>query len=152
MKGFHEDFQSDHADQLDLRTQDFDWDEVFRRVDGLKDSLSESDYDRLGTALDEIFRWVIGDPKTPKESERKIGLRFIGLAWCLRPDFFDGSPSLTEIARRIDRNKVTLSVHSADAHRKFGIKNRGQSHGSNFKKTLAAQATTKKGKAPCPMK
>ncbi len=146
---FHEDFQSDHADALDLRTQDFDWDEVFRRVDGLKESLSESDYDRLGTALDEIFRWVIGDPQTPQGSERRIGMRFIGLAWCLRPDFFDGSPALSEIARRMKENKVTLSIHSADAHRKFGIKNRAQSHGSNWRPTLA-EKPTKKGNAPCP--
>ena len=138
---FQEDWVSDSADELDRRTIDFDWPEVERVLDGVRQNLSDSEFERLGTALAELFHWVIGDPKTPKGCERIIARRLIGLAWCLRPDFFEGSPSLSTIASRLGVNKVHLSIHSADAHRTFGIKNRGQSHGSGkFKETDALSA------------
>jgi hypothetical protein len=49
---------------------------------------------------------------------------------------------LAEVARRLEISKVVLSVHSAAAHRKFGIKNRAQSHGGNFKEEAALPAHT----------
>jgi hypothetical protein len=51
----------------------------------------------------------------------------------MRPDLIEGSPSLSAIAREMGVQKVTLSVTSAGARRHFGIKNRAQSHGWNFK-------------------
>ena len=137
---FNEALESDLADALDARREGFDFEEVDRRIAGIRADLGGDEFERLGTALNAIFTWVIGDPKTPDRQERLVGRRFIALAWCLRPDFFSGTPSLSEIARRLGCNKVTLSVHSAQASRDFSIRNRAQSHGWNFKQnTLSTQ-------------
>lgn len=68
-----------------------------------------------------------------KQTQRAVATRLLGLAWTIDPSLIDGSPSLSKLATKIGCHKVVLSVHSAEAHRDFGIQNRAQSHGWNFK-------------------
>lgn len=130
---FHEDLVTDSQDPLDGQIAGFDFDQIDRILAGHKADLGSTEFERLGIALNAILSWVIGDPRTPKKSERAVARRLIGLAWTINPAFFEDSPSLTDIAKRLGIHKVVLSLHSAQAHRHFGIKNRAQSHGWNFK-------------------
>lgn len=135
---FKENFESDKLDPLDGKHVDFDHGEIDRRLGWVEavnavGALSDADYERLGTVVGELVRFVIRERKAGKHTFEMIGRRFVGLAWSIRPDFFEGSPSLSELARRTKLGKVQLSMHAADARREFGVHNRAQSHGSNFK-------------------
>lgn len=137
---FHEDFQSERADPLDAQSMEFDFDALDVGIE--RADLSDSEHYRLGVAIRAVVEWLIGTNRIKPRSDKLIGRRAIALAWALNPALIEDSPSLSEIARRLKCNKVALSLHSADAHRKFGIRNRGQSHGWNFKPTLVAPDQT----------
>lgn len=130
---FDENRVSELEDTLDAKHIDFDFEQVDALLKNSTDHLEPGEYDRLSQALNVLIAWIIGDEKTPPRSELQIARRVIGLAWAINPMFFADSPSLSEIARRLKIHKVVLSIHSAQAHRDFGIRNRAQSHGSNFK-------------------
>ncbi len=129
---FVEDLDSEHQDPLDAKHLDFPWDEIERVCDGIRVDIGDEKYQQLGGALIEILRSIIGAKLPRRGIDREIGRRLVAFAWTLRPDLIEGSPSLAEIARALDCNKVTLSLHSAQARRNFGIRNRAQSHAANF--------------------
>lgn len=130
---FHEDFRSEHADPLDTQECDFDWTSLYASLGEDQAEVSEHDYKAMSHAVRVLFAWILKvDPQKPC-SERTIARRLIGLAWTIDPSLIDGSPSLTAIAKTLSCHKVVLSIHSAQAHRHFGIRNRAQSHGWNFK-------------------
>ena len=132
-QAFIEALDSEHQDPLDAKHVDFDFDEIDRRLLGLSETLTESDLQKAATALIELLRWCLVNEDGSLRTQRLAHRRAIALLWCIRPDAFEGTPSLTRLAKRMRLDKVSLSLHSAAAHRKFGIRNRAQSHGSNFK-------------------
>jgi len=71
---------------------------------------------------------------------RTIGRRLIALAWTITPDYFEEGPSLAQIAKAIGCTRATLSVHSAQARRQFGIRNRCQDHGWNYRDKKESKA------------
>ena len=54
-KELMEDFVSDKNDPHDSKSQEFPWDEVIARLDGISPGLSETDYTQLATALRELL-------------------------------------------------------------------------------------------------
>lgn len=132
-EAFHEDFLSEHSDPLDARTADFDWEEIFRRCDGVRDQLGDERFAELAAGFVALVSHIIGDTPIQRGADKRIGRRFLAFAWVINPSLIEGSPSLSSIARALGVHKVTLSVHSAQAARDFGIRNRAQSHGWNFK-------------------
>lgn len=69
------------------------------------------------------------EPSTPPENPRAkiIGARAIAVAWVLKPELFGGA-SLTAVAKSLGFHVMYLSPHAAEFTRKFGIRNRAQSH------------------------
>lgn len=139
---FHEDYASPHTDPLDAREADFPFEEIFAHLDGVKAQAGDDNYALLGEAFTALVSFVVGAAPVRRGLDRAVGRRFIALAWALRPDLIEGSPSLSTIAKELGCHKVSLSIHSAAASRRFGIRNRAQSHGWNFKpNALSAQET-----------
>jgi len=94
-----------------------------------------------------IIEWIIeGADFTKLDADAHVGRRAIALFWTLNPDYFDGV-SLTALANRLGLHKAILSAQAAEARRKFGIKNRGQTHGWNFGKAEPKPPETRKGGA-----
>lgn len=96
----------------------------------------------MSQAVRSMLVWLleVNDEAKPPGA-RTIARRLIGLAWTLDPSLLEGK-SITAIAKELGCHKVVLSIHSAAAHRQFRIRNRGQSHGWNFKPTLVAPIET----------
>ena len=95
--------------------------------------VEERDYDKLTFAIQRLLEFMLADDLRHPKAERNIARRVVALAWTLNPGYFEGSPSLTEVAHMMGLNKVTLSDHAAGVRRVFGVRNRAQSHGWNFK-------------------
>jgi len=132
---FHEDFESEHQDELDGKHVSFDYDEIDRRLQGVREELGEA-FPAAATGATEILRWCAVNEAGEVFAERIAYRRLMAILWCLSPAIFKGSPSLTELARRLGlANKATLSIHTAEVRRRFGIHNRAQAHGHNFKAT-----------------
>lgn len=138
-KEFHEDFVSEHQDALDGQTADFDWNELYRALNEGQAEISEHDYAAMGHAVRVLLQWVLKVSPSKPCSERMIARRLIGLAWTIDPGLIEGSPSVSQIARELECHKVVLSIHTASARRHFGINNRAQSHGWNFKQRKKGQ-------------
>ena len=135
-QAFVEDFDSEHQDPLDAKHVDFDYDEIDRRLLSL--SLTESDLQKAATAMIELLRWCLVDEDGSLLKQRIAHRRAVSLLWCIRPDAFANTPSLATLAKRMRLDRVLLSIQSAAARRKFGLRNRAHSHGSNFKPASAA--------------
>ena len=74
-----------------------------------------------------------------------VGLNIIALAWVLNPAYFDGSPSLRELARRCGIQPSTLARHTGHYSRFIGWRNRGQRHAWNWQAEEAPVTMTVEG-------
>lgn len=126
---FNEELRSEHADALDKRHVDFDW-------HGLEEALGEAgkecgcdDWAKLSEAFRLLSEWSL-----KANTLQQVGIRTIALAWVLNPGYFDGSPSMRKLAKAFGVNRSVLSNFTSEVRRKYGITNRAQSHGWNFKK------------------
>ena len=104
------------------------------------DDFSPEDRQKLAEALQVVFQWAAKGARTQtgravKSPLEIIGRRMVAAAWVLSPDYIDGSPSLTTLARKLGYSKYTLSILASEFSRRFGITNRPQSHGSGKRKT-----------------
>ena len=139
MKGFVEDFQSSEQDALDAKCCDFDWEELERSLGEDNPDQEEGLVAKLSFALRQVMEFIIDVDLERPEAMQVIARRCIGVLWTINPDYFNGL-SLTRLAELLGCSTQTLSKHSADWHRKYGIGNRGQSHGHNFKAAIAEAA------------
>lgn len=108
--------------------------EVRRLIAG--DGLGPVESEQLRFALARVVRWVLlcGDTPTTsggnagrgKDPGKAVVARFIALVWTMDPEYFDGRPSLRELATRFRTHRSTLSRHAARASRDFRIVNREQ--------------------------
>lgn len=129
---FREDIDSQDADPLDSKSQEFDWAEVYSNLGEARSELPCRDYDALSQALKRVMQWLADvDLKSP-HAHKTISRRVLAFLWVLNPAYFDGL-SLTKVAALIGAHKATLSPHAAQASREFGIRNRGQSHAWNLR-------------------
>ena len=126
---FDETYVAEGLDPLDGVLQDFDWDELYRR---LAEDVSNGEVDKnLAEVITRLIQLLI-----PYRQGRihpvSIGLNIIALAWVLNPGYFDGSPSLRELAQRCGVQHSTLAKHTGHYSRFIGWRNRGQRHAWNW--------------------
>ncbi len=132
---FREGFQNPKADPLDAHTCEFDWAGLEAALGEAREECPDEErYEQLVAGLRVILRWL-ADGMTTRNPDpaRQIGRRAVALLWAIDPGYFAGSPSLSRLAKRMKLCTTTLSEHSAAAHRDFGVCNRGQKHGWNWK-------------------
>ena len=127
---FDEGRLSDHRDPVDAQSQDFDWKRLYER---LSEDAAEGNNERiLAEAVTRLLQALI--PLREKYLPPKtIGLNVIALAWVLNPAYFEGSPSLRQLARRCGVDAATLSRHTAQYSRLVRWRNRGQRHAWNWR-------------------
>lgn len=107
---------------------EFDWELLRRELGEAREEMGATDYALLAQVLGELLRWVVKGNKL-----HIIGRRAVALAWVVNPDIFEGK-SAAAIARRVGVHREMLSEDSAEVSRRFGVRNRAQKHGWNWKK------------------
>lgn len=145
---FIEDFDGGaHVDPLDAKEQDFDWDAVFAAVDGIKKPLDDEQGEKLHagmraflSALVEPYSKAHGDKVERLEHIQAIlGRRVIAFVWAVNPALIAGAPSLSAIAKQFGvKSRDSMSMHAADARRRWGLRNRASDHAWNFKEKADA--------------
>jgi hypothetical protein len=143
VKGFRESYLNPEQDTLDGKSAEFDWDALYELLGESQQELSAHDYDALSFAFKRVLEWVLSVDLGRPGFESVIARRALALAWTMNPAFFEDSPSLSKIAERIGTHKVSLSSYAASASRTFGVRNRGQRHGWNFKPANGGQRRAK---------
>ena len=128
---FDEGRLSERRDPLDAPFQDFDWDRICDQIDADVDSGKIEK--QLAEAITRIFQVLI-PLRAHYLPPIEIGLNVIALAWVLNPAYFEGSPSLRQLARRCGVHAATLARHTANYSRLVGWRNRAQRHAWNFRK------------------
>ncbi|MGE4183080.1 MAG: hypothetical protein AB7J34_24950 [Limisphaerales bacterium] len=118
------------VDSLDSRACEFPWEEVLARLDGkpIPEDVRAELRQKCSVGLGELLRWLIRGDGTERLFLRGdlAGRRAIALAWVLRPDLFEGTPSLRELAQTLGIPISSLSRHAADVTKRWGIFNRAQ--------------------------
>lgn len=144
---FHEDYHHEHADPMDNHSiVEFDWDELMVRLGEAQTELAPRDYTGLVEALRSILDWMMPSHLHRDGCDRTIGRRAIALAWAMNPALFENSPSLSQIAKDLGLGKATMSTYTAEASRRFQVRNRGQNHGWNWRKSVESAQPTKPAK------
>ena len=96
----------------------------------LKAAVQSAEREKLGKVVMEIFQWLLANHKLEKLDF--VGRRAVALSWVLNPDFFEGK-SLAQISREAKLCRVALPQITGAVGRKWGVRNRYQSHAANFK-------------------
>lgn len=123
---FHEDFVSDQRDPMDARSVDFPWEEVFARLD--KEAVTDEAMALSIALLGEVLRWLMrgcGEQRLFLRGNL-AGRRAVALAWVIRPDLFEGVPSIRALAERIGVPRQALSRHASEIAKRWGVFNRAQ--------------------------
>lgn len=119
--------QMSELDPLDGHALDFDW-------DGLERSIGETKRERADAiagaakAWKEVLRFCVRGNLNDPRYLKGTGLRVVAMAWVISPELFQGSPSLSELARRVGCTPTSLSSFTAEFSRLFSITNRAQKH------------------------
>jgi hypothetical protein len=140
---FHEDYQNEHADPLDCREADFNWNELYERFGEAENDSPLTPEQKMTIALRRICDWVLninynieGQQIMP---DTLIGRRFIAFAWVMNPELFADSPSLAKLCRKIGVTIPTLARLTGEVSREFGIQNRAQAHAWNRGENVPAE-------------
>ena len=121
-------------DPLDAPDQGFDWDALYKRLgEDLRDGKVD---ERLEDLLIRLLQLLVPEFRNRIQPD-SVGLRLIALAWVLNPGYFDGAPSLRELARRCGVSAVALARHTGRYSRLIRWRNRGQRHAWNWRKQVA---------------
>lgn len=139
---FHEDYANRDA-VFAQHSQEFNYDALFERLDGLVESgdIAEQDITGLPIALKNVFDWLF-EPVKPKSGNtakrtrrvtEQIGRRAIALAWVMDPSRFGNDPSLTQVGTSLGIHKAVMSELTSQFSKQFGVRNKHQSHGWNYK-------------------
>jgi hypothetical protein len=130
LKGdFHEGLKSSKRDPVDAQPQDFDWQKLYRQLS--EDAVDGDNDKRLAETVTRLLQMLVPFGKRQIRVEA-VGLNLIALAWVLNPGYFDGSPSLRQLARRCGVEAATLARHTGHFSRLIRWRNRGQRHAWNW--------------------
>jgi hypothetical protein len=132
-------------DPLAPTHQDFDFDELYRRLDESDPGRVEDTAAMLAEPLRAVFDWVLDTDLQRRGAAGLVGKRLIALAWVITPAMFEGSPSMRKLAARLSIKPALMHRLTAMASKRFGVVNRGQSHGWN---RGAAEAPSKAQERP----
>lgn len=135
MTELNENRDSAHHDPLtELGAADFPFEQIFRELDG-DDGGGERRKEELVSALKVLLTWFAEPFKDKTQSDKKLdrtGKRVLAALWVLNPGCFrEGPISAAELSRQIGNNRVVISDHASEFTRRFGLRNRFQSHGRN---------------------
>ena len=127
---FDETLTPESRDPLDTLDQDFDWQELYRRLS--EEPCDGEDDKRLAEVVTRLIQMLV--PYTERQLRvDSVGVRLIALAWVLNPAYFGGSPSLRELAGRCGITESTLARHTGRFSRLIGWRNRAQQHAWNWR-------------------
>jgi len=136
---FYEDYISTKLDPLASPMQeDFNWDELFERLGEPSDRQAHDEQmERLNQFIRTLFEWVTAIDLKKPNAQVVIGRRFVALAWVMDPALFENSPSASKLAEMLGVNrKADLWKLTGEVAKRFGIRNRCQSHAWNRGLTL----------------
>lgn len=126
---FDEAMLSEDLDSIDSLSQGFDWQALYER---LGEDAQNGDLDReVAEAVVRLIEKLVSNQDRPMYPQA-VGLRLIGLAWVLNPAYFEGSPSLRDLAARCKVKPSTLARFTGEASRLIGFRNRSQRHAWNW--------------------
>lgn len=130
---FDESKLPDCRDPLATPAVDFDWTALYAR---LGEDVVEGKVDKRLTDIVVRLLQVLVPNSTHHIQPGAVGLRLIALAWVINPAYFEGSPSISELAQRCGVNTVTLARYTGRYSRLMRWRNRGQKHAWNWRKRL----------------
>lgn len=130
---FNESYSSDDRDLVDAQTADFNWDEVFERLDS-GDGIDAANEEQT-EIITRLMRLLLADAQAGRINPRTVGLRVLALAWVLNPSHYPDAPSLRKLAERCGVSPAALAFYTGEVSRRTGIRNRAQRHAANWKPT-----------------
>jgi hypothetical protein len=110
---------------------EFDYEEVYRRLDGEPQPAA---CPKALLAFGLLFQRLMPPGKFERRCVAGVGLRMIALAWVLNPAYLPGSPSLTQLARRCGVTKNYMASLTGEMSRLAKWRNRAQQHAWNWAK------------------
>ena len=132
-----------HIDPLHPGNPEFNYEEIFDRLDGEVDVPSgnamemENDsnrrvaYTMTAKLFSLVLDWLVGASWKGERDGRvlkSVGVRAVAMAWVISPDRFGGA-SLTTVAKNIGfKGHSAISPEAAEFSRRFGITNQFQRH------------------------
>jgi hypothetical protein len=126
---FDETRMAEGRSSVDGPRYEFDWEALYQR---LGEDVREGKVDhRLQQVVVRLLQLLV-PPTTRHIQPESIGLRVIALAWVVNPAYFEGTPSMRELARRCGVNHCHLAHHTGHYSRLLGLRNRGQNHAWNW--------------------
>lgn len=131
-EAFDENRLSDKRDPVDAPDQDFDWEQLYERLS--EDATNGENDPRLSETVVRLLQMLLPplSPLPRRIQLESIGMRLIALAWVLNPGYFEGSPSISKIARRCGVRFAALANYTGYYSRLLGWRNRGQRHAWNW--------------------
>ena len=129
--------QIEGVDPLTPLYADFDWQLLSELLgeptepEDLKAAMQDADRAKLAKVVTEIFLlWLLENHQLRRLDF--VGRRVVALAWVLNPGLFQGE-SLRGLAKKAKVDRTALTDLTGDVGRKWGLRNRAQSHAGNFK-------------------
>lgn len=125
----YDDGRAEPNDPSDPRSAPFDWDMLEAAMGEAE--VDPIDYQRLGYAIGALIDWLVMPNPGRRGSRDRLklyGVRLLALAWIVRPDVFDGRPSLRKLAKQHNIDRWVLSRAAARTAARYGVQNAEQSH------------------------
>ena len=121
---------SKNRDLVDARNQDFDWEQLYERLE--EDATSGQNDSKLSETVVRVLQMLL-PPSGRRIQPESLGMRLIALAWVLSPGYFEGSPSVRKLAKRCGVRIAALANYTGYYSRLLGWRNRGQRHAWNWR-------------------
>ena len=127
---FYDDLQADNIEPLSQAHYDFDWEGLYARL-GEAQSESGADWTTFSACLLKLLKWCVRADKGTGDPVQRAGRRVIAMAWVIRPNLFDGTPSCRKLSAALGKSRDFISAPAAEFTRKFGVRSPAQQHGMN---------------------
>ena len=132
-QGFDESRKSRKRDPVDAPDEEyeFDWDQVEKALDAA--TFAAGSDEALSEFVTRLLQLLVprGDRRI---FPRSLGMRLLALAWVLNPGYFEGNPSIAELARRANVSHARLADYTGHYSRRLRWRNRAQRHAWNWLK------------------
>lgn len=114
---------------LDLQTQEFDWETLYAHLG--EDAREGGNDPRLAEAVARLLLMFLPNARR-RIHPQSVGLRVIALAWVLSPAYFEGSPSVNDLAEQCGVRVAALAAYTGHYSRMLRWRNGGQRHSWNW--------------------
>jgi hypothetical protein len=123
---FNPNFKSKHLESSAVGAVDFPMEKMIRKLDGEPEP-DESEISELAQTLREVLFWITATNPKNKWPIKSIGIKAIAAAWVISPEVF-GGVSANILSQSFKTSSSKFSRRTSEFSRRFGIKNRFQSH------------------------